>query len=536
MKRLLSLLIIGVMVIGMFAGCNPQTDTDELEPVTLKWFMPGIEKEGTKDVIEAFNAKLAELLPNTTVEFELTGQPWEYGDPWNMALSGNQQMDIAWAGWCTNYLGDVQDGSIMDITDLVEQYAPNLKAEKALWSDSYASCTYEGKLYGIPSIQPTAGTNTVMRFDNEVLVPYIDFEALRAELDKSPKLTQTILDMVDDAFDAAIADGKLSVGSETWNAYYGEITRPTGYVPILDASYGIYLDPDTNQVMHVWEIPEIKLQAYQHAEWFDKGWITEKMILGQMPSEASIFYQLNSNYNNSWYNADENGLKASTENGRAWTAILTESETDAYQLTSSFGSASTYMVIPFTAKNPERAIMLLDLLHGEAGTPGNDLMNLLCYGFEKGSAEAEKYGWYNYQAKEVDGQMVVDTSVRGDAESKHDLTNWVMGNTYKIMSPGDAMTSKGNKEYCEYYWEKVYPNLKKCDISGMAVDTSVIADDLNSMMLVYKEYCGQIDAGCGGTDKVESLMNEALTNLKAAGWDTVKANLESQIAAYKASK
>ena len=536
MKRLLSLLIIGVMVIGMFAGCNPQTGTGELEPVTLKWFMPGIEMEGTKDVIEAFNAKLAELLPNTTVEFEFTGQPWEYGDPWNMALSGNQQMDIAWAGWCTNYLGDVQDGSIMDITDLVEQYAPNLKAEMALWSDSYASCTYEGKLYGIPSIQPNAGTNTVMRFDNEIIAPYIDFEALRAELDKSPKLTKTILDMVDDAFDAAIADGKLAVGSETWNAYFGEINRPTGYVPILDAAYGIYMDPETNQVMHVWEIPEIKLAAHHKAEWFEKGWITEQMILGQMPSTASSFYGLSSNYNNNWYNADKNGMKPSTENGREWTAMLVEREKDAYQLTSSFGSASTYMVIPYTAKNPERAIMLLDLLHGEVGTPGNDLMNLLCYGFEKGSAEAEQYGWYNYQAKEVDGQLVVDTSVRDGAEAKHELTNWVMGNTYKIMSPGDAMTSTGNKEYCEYYWKEVYPNLKKCDVSGMAVDTAAFQDELNSMMLVYKEYSGQLDAGCGGTDKVESLMNEALTKLKAAGWDTIKANLESQIAAYKAGK
>ncbi len=68
MKKLLALTL--VLALGLFTG-SPESfvaHAEELEPVTLKWYYPGAELEGTVDVMKVFNEKLADLLPNTTVE------------------------------------------------------------------------------------------------------------------------------------------------------------------------------------------------------------------------------------------------------------------------------------------------------------------------------------------------------------------------------------------------------------------------------------------------------------------------------------
>lgn len=541
MKRFLSMLLVAAVAIALFAGVGQPAGNAakaELAPVTLKWMIPGFEKEGTRDVIEAFNEKLAALLPNTTVEFVFTGNTWEYGDPWNMAMAAGEVADLAWYGWMNSFSTDIPDGTVLDITDLIARYAPNLQAEAELWKASYDSCTVDGRIYGIPSIQPSCGANWVYTFNKEKLGEYFDLDAFLAERDASPngRLTQGMLDIIDAAYAEAIEKGTITLGEASWKAYYGANERTTGYLPILDNSYGIYYDTETNEVVYCWETKEARMLALQRGAWYDKGYITEAMILGQVADGATQYHGVTGNNNLSWLNADERGIYETTGNGRTTVNILNSVPTDSYKGTSSLGSASSYMVVPFTAKNPERAIMLLDILHGEVGTAGNDLINLLCYGFEEKSEEAAKYGWCNYTAVEEDGQMKVDTAVRGGAESKHELTNWVMGNTYKIMHDGGSLTSTANKEYCEKYWAEIYPQMKTCAISGMAVDTSAINDELNAMALVFKEYAGQLDSGVAGAEGAGALMDEAMAKMNEAGWQTVKAELESQIAAYNAEK
>lgn len=107
----------------IFAGCSKQadpsaeadpsdnvtTDTEntqateettsgdeELEPVTLKWYYVDDEMEGSADVIEAFNKKLADVLPNTTLEIVYVGTTDHYFEQWPLLLAGGEEMDIAY--------------------------------------------------------------------------------------------------------------------------------------------------------------------------------------------------------------------------------------------------------------------------------------------------------------------------------------------------------------------------------------------------------------------------------------------------------
>lgn len=562
--RLLTLLLSLVMVLSVTA-CGSSTDEDttqkedtvqkeetvreesttqqeetvqaeELEPVTLKWVIPGTEKEGTKDVFEAFNAKLAEVLPNTTVEFELTGNDWEFKTPWTMNLAAEETMDIAWAGYATNMLVDVEDGNLLGISDLIEEYAPNIKTEMETWPLSYETSTLDGEIYGIPSIQPSANETQSFKYSKK-LEPYLDQEAMWEELNSNSKITEKMLDIIEAALQGAMDDGVIEAGSTSWK--FGSMVpydAVIGYMSLTNGQNYIFVDPEAEncEPLYLWEIPEFKMLVERMAKWYDMGWVTESEILGQIPADAKTLWEFGVNWNENWNGADEKGIKDIVYQDEDWIWMASNKPEEGWKGIQNFAGAATYMVIPYTAKNPERAIMLLDLLHDEPGTVGNDLMNMLVYGFEENSQEAKEYGWCNYTAVEKDGQMITDTTVRGEAASKHSLTNWVMGNTYKIMSPGDAMHSVSNKEYCMDFNENKYPNLQTCAITDLFVDLTDVQTEMQAVQTVYAEYYKQLYYGCGGSEKVDEVMDKALTKLKEAGWDELKAKLQDMIDAHNA--
>ena len=264
-------------------------------------------------------------------------------------------------------------------------------------------------------------------------------------------------------------------------------------------------------------------------KWADLGYFTQAQIAGQAQEGAIEILSVNGTTSGSWQGADERGVKTATGNdGNEKVLLLLDKPEQNYVGTSSF-SFATAQVIPYTSKNPERAMMLLNLLHDEPGTVGNDLMNLLCYGFEANSEEAAEYGWANYTAVEQDGQLYVDPSIRNGADSKHTMTNWVMGNTYKIMHDGGSMTTAENKAYSLDFWENKYPTFQTCLITNMQPTSLDISTELESIKVIDSEYKDQLKLG-GGLD----LMNECLDKMNASGLETIKENLKAQIDAFNA--
>jgi len=180
-----------------------------------------------------------------------------------------------------------------------------------------------------------------------------------------------------------------------------------------------------------------------------------------------------------------------------------------------YGSESTYIVIPYTSENPERAMMLINLLHDEVGTPGNDLYNLLCYGFKKGSPEAEEYGWYGYDEVEKDGQMV-----RADYTGEmHAMTNWRLGNTYKVLSDDTAMLTVSSKENCMKFYTEIYNNLPTTIAANKAFVFDGITDYGNAVKAVQEEYKSLLAGGSCGAANFEDVYAECIEKVHTAGLD-----------------
>lgn len=565
-KKLVGLTLALTMLGSTLAGCGNQTTnkesepvsssqvsteesketptpeaTPELEPVTLRWYHEDAEKEGSADVFEVFNEKLAEVLPNTTVEFVTVP---EYAQTWPVLMAGGEKIDIAWVGLRTPYYQDVLDGNIKGISDLIEEYGPNLVKDMEAYQGDWMSCTLDGEIYGVPCSQPVVRGVYEIEY-SEVLEPYMDLDGLLAELDASEKLTEKMLDIIEDAYAGAIDAGKLKVGSTEWKvgSQFPDLGA-LGYEPLKEGSR-FYIDPQAKdpELLYFWEIPEVQMCVERMAEWYEKGWLTETETLGQMPKEAKQHLWFQTNGKASWIGRDERGVKELTKSNMRCISVATNKVEDGYKPTSVFACNSTYLAIPYTSENPERAIMLLNVLYDEVGTVGNELANLLCYGFEKNSPEAAKYGWWNYEATvDEEGQPIYDYTTRGkDAEGnalpdKHFMYNWKTGNTYKIMSNNGANYKVSQKEYAEKFWGELYDGMKESAISEMFVDEAVVSEEIENINVVFKEYSQRIFMGCGGTDKVDAVLEEAIAKLNDAGWGTVKKEIEAQIDAYNASK
>ena len=566
MKKMLALILALVMLACVFAGCSKQadpsteadpsdsatTDTEdtentqsaeeitsgdeELEPVTLKWYYVGDEMEGSADVIEAFNKKLADVLPNTTLEIVYVGSYDPYFEQWPLLLAGGEEMDIAWEGWGTNLAQDAEDGNVLPLSELMNKYAPNLVKESEIWPADYNDCSKDGELYAIPSIQPTVLESKLLTIDPSV-ADYFDIDAILEETHTHSKVTEKFYDLLEKGIQNAIDAGALTLGDNSW--YINTEIMPLaarGYV-CLDASGltgtlgNYFIDPesDSGEVLFLYDIPEVQMAAERMKKWADLGYFTQAQIAGQRQEGALEVLCANIQSTGSWQGADERGVKSGMGNdGNEKVCLLLDLPEQNYVGPSSFAFA-TAQVIPYTSKNPERAMMLLNLLHDEPGTVGNDLMNLLCYGFEANSEEAAEYGWANYTAVEEDGQMYADPSIRGGADSKHTMTNWVMGNTYKIMHDGGSLTTAANKAYAMDFWENKYSTFKTCIVSNMQLSSLDVATELESVSVIYKEYKEQLKMG-GGLD----LLNECVEKMNNSGLNTIKENLKAQIDAFNA--
>ena len=103
-------------------------EVKELDPVTIQFWIGGPGKQKDSDrVWEAFNEKLQEYVPNTTVE--ITCMPTaEYKEKYPQMLASGEAVDLTWiASWVTGSNQLIMDGNLMALDDLVDEYGQGIK-------------------------------------------------------------------------------------------------------------------------------------------------------------------------------------------------------------------------------------------------------------------------------------------------------------------------------------------------------------------------------------------------------------------------
>ena len=215
LKQMLSLGLTAALTVGMLAGCGSsesgqsaansgsQTTAEESsnvnpvgeypivkEPITFK--IMGRKDPGAPDWSELEVFKRLSEMTNINFEFEIS-ESGTWTEQKNIALVGGEYGDIILrddSQATTDEETYGPQGIFLDLTDLIDQYAPNIKAMMEKYPDVKAAMTsLDGKIYGLPYVFHTATVQGHTGFFSEKWMKNVG-------IDKVPETTDELYEML----------------------------------------------------------------------------------------------------------------------------------------------------------------------------------------------------------------------------------------------------------------------------------------------------------------------------------------------------
>lgn len=494
-------------------------EVKELDPVTIQFWIGGPGKQKDSDrVWEAFNEKLQEYVPNTTVE--ITCMPTaEYKEKYPQMLASGEAVDLTWiANWVTGSTQLIVDGNLMALDDLVDEYGQGIK--ETLGEDVLDMHRYpkDDKLYYLISWQGLYSNVRAFKVPTELAQLAGDtwLEDTQKVVTKwwneysSPDDLQAVFDQLDIYFAALKENDKLYAGltEATFGAwlYPNRLSSESSLqmynigVPHMDESFTVI---DTIQSDYY------RVYAQNMAEFYKKGYI--RSDIASLEKNSLSFVKGGEYTPNTSVIDVHNALTPSTAQMYSATAgvdvSLIQIENEGYL---SKGDA-TAMAIPYCADEPERAMMVLNALYTEP-----ELYQLLIYGFE-----GEHY------TDNGDGTITTDYGSQGTSDSNYGLWKWTVGTCKNsLVTQADVAG----------YYDELQEQEKDAIISSFinfVFDDSNVTDVVASLKAIDGEYKSMIDNGYMG-DEWEATLDKWISERKAAGVDRLIEELQNQIDDYVA--
>lgn len=499
---------------------SEQAAAEELEPVTIQLWLGGPGKQKDSDEVwELFNEKLQEYVPNTTVEITCMTTT-EYPEKFDQMLASGEGVDLAWvASWVTGTIADdIKDGNLMPLDDLVDQYGQGIREElgdEILDMHRYAE---DDLLYYLISWQGLYSNVRAFKIPTEFAQLAGDtwLEDTQAVVSKwwndysSTDDFQAVFDQLDIYFKALQDNDKLYAGMNTGIFYdwcYAQHFSSENSLQIRDNNVGVVHKDNTFTVIDAIDTDYYRVFAENTADFYKKGYI--RSDIASLEKGTLSFVTGGEFTPNTTVIDVHNDLTPSTADmytAQAGVDIsLIQIEDKGYM---SKGDASA-MAIPYCADEPERAMMVLNALYTEP-----ELYQLLIYG-----VEGEHY------TDNGDGTITTSYGSQGTSDADYGLWKWTVG-TCKNSLVTQADTPG--------YYDELLEQEKDAIVSpfnNFTFDNSNVQDICAALKAIDDEYGAMISKGYTG-DNWEATLDQWIAERKAAGVDTLIAELQSQIDAY----
>lgn len=469
---------------------SAETEPAALPEVKLTWYFPGNWPQPDQNLVFAEVNKILKDKINATVDFK----PFSFGDydqKMQVVMASGEPYDIAFtSNWINNYTQDVAKGAFLPLDDLLAKYAPQTFASvpKTFWD----AARVNGKIYGVINQQISARSPHLAV--SKKLADEIHFDINQF----SGKLNPDTLNQLEPYLQAAFKiNPKRTAISATIGGLTGDFfnletivgTQVPGAVDYSDKSL---------KVVNQFETQQFKKYAALMRDWNAKGYLNAKQLISQdlgNPSEADSGFTIGGTF--------KPGGDVQDSVGRGYQVL--EIPTVPPHLTTG-GIISTMHAISRTSKNPERAMMLLELLNTD-----KDLYNLLNFGIEGKHYKLDADGF-----KEP-----------GDAaQSYTPNVPWMFATNYL------AYIDKGMPKTVWEDTKKLNAEAIPSNLIGFSFDPEPVKAEIAKTSAVFSEYSRAIELGVAD----EAKYNEFLDKLKAAGSDKIIAEMQKQIDAWKASK
>ncbi len=517
-KKLVALLLSALMLLSCLpASLAEGAVSENLEPVTLEYWIMGPGKQKDSDrVWEKFNEMLQEYLPNTTVNFTIVPDS-EYYDRWSRAMAAGEQIDLAWIGWFHNIPSEASMGSIQPMDDLLDKYGQDVKA---FYGDDILNMhrVYDGRLYAIPVWQGLVGGRYAMRFPKELAdlagENWVDeFQQVMYDNCKTMDVDAKakVYDKLEEYFKACKDAGRIGMGYNMQQGLYSYYDKQ-GSVLVGPYAY-VERGDDTFTVKPLLTSDVVKLNCEYMADWYQKGYIRPDIA-----SVENIEADFRRDGLNGYITNGSDGLidiakHATAESGFDVVAAYTNPDAEF-----SLGF-STATCIPYTSKNPERAVMLMNLLVSDAG---RDLYRLLVYGFE---GEHWNYTEAGDGTIETTGGLGQSTG-----DWNYGLWKWTFGTcTNALYTTTDIVGEYEDKKELE---KNAYVN----PLISFSFDADAVETEEANIRAIETEYLGlnkpaMLFRGYLGAEW-EQGWNELQQKLELADYDAYIAEVQRQVTEY----
>ncbi|MGO4697365.1 ABC transporter substrate-binding protein [Paenibacillus sp. 2TAB26] len=454
----------------------PEAKLTFIYPVSAN---PGPDQKLVNDEI---NKYLKEKINATVVLKPLTFD--EYEPKLNAMLAAGEEFDLAWSskGWLGNYQPYIDRGAYLEITDdMISKYAPEARANipDKFWPDMLA---VDGKVYGFPIYQVAAKTKSLI-----IQKRFIDKYNLDVSTIQSYKDIEPFLKTLKENEPGIIP---LGLAQNSWGLYSDRTKVGDGLVLSYakdDASLGYIGTLQT--------LDEKKGYYDDMRRWYQAGYINEDAPIIQnindLKGKGNVAVSL------------EFTSKPGGEVGEM--AINGGNEVVYAPIADSYftGIAGAMHVINKSSKNPERTLMLINLLNTDSY-----LYNLICNGIE---------GKHYNRVDDKNIEPIKDSGYAPNGD-------WVFGNQFNaFLKPGQAADT----------WERTIALNDSALVpatNGFGVNEENIKAEIANVTAVNNEYQAALESGSVDPakelpkykDKLIASGQEKIQTEIAAQWDKFK--------------
>lgn len=496
----------GVLILTLLlSACNPSSGgsdsaakqspstaekaNDSLSPVNLVWYYPVSTMSSDLQTVQNAVNKITKEKINATVKL----MPQVFGDypqKMNTVLAAGDQVDILWtSNWNFDHLQSVSKGVLLPLDKLIDQYAPEVK--KNIPQYIWEATQINGQYYGIPSYQIMVNKEGLILQKRFIDKYNLDITKVKTMQDLEPFMKQVkegenkdIVPFVSDR------RGKLNLMSR----YFGLelVSNGATFIGAVDWN-------DPRKIINLYDTPQYKSYLDFMRDWYKKGYINDnaavtKNVVDIQKTGNSVAY---------YHNVLKPGVETEMKVANAGKDMVLLPMTDAYATTGQM--ISSLQAVNKNSKNPERAMMLLNLVNTD-----KDLFNLLSFG-----VEGKHY------------KKVADNMVAVIPEGGYTGLNWVFGNTFI------GYLKEGQDKNLVADTTKMNETAKPSPILGFKFDPSKVLPEIANITSVRDQYAPGLETG---TITADEKLAEFQQKLKQAGIEKVIQEMQVQLDEWNKNK
>ena len=539
-KKLLSAVLASAMITGMLAGCggNPesevppsasgdtsgstqsdsgsqssndaqaQDDSGEMTEITVVLRTLGTVEESASDAVEEAVNEITQREINVAVDLMWIDSA-QYETQVPMMITGNEKMDLMMftPNPSTTYNTLMSQNQLMDITDYLDQYGPEIKA--TLGDEFLAATSRDGRIYGVGNYGPLV-------FKSMMLVrrDLADAAGVTEQLENATTWTEVeealkaISEQSGQGLVNADINGSVLTASPTLSA--GE-NFSDGYVydNLGDSANMFMANKETGKIECLYfneDVQEVLRRTY---DWYQEGLIYKDAAMSQDFGTTLLKNGVGCGV----ITTTEVGGEITSAASTGYDMIILNPVTEHQSMITTGILTKFGFGVPVTALEPEAAIKFLNLLY----TADSGLGNLLSWGIEGRDYVINEDGCADYP-EGVTAETVPYHIADFLYGSRMNVTPWA-----------------GNDPDLRQIQEESNQTAEISPYLGFTLDNTGLEATLTACSNVFEKYKTTILSGSCSQD-YDTYYQQFLDELTASGIDELVSAYQSQLDEWLANQ